>query len=181
MTSAQLWSQRHHSPWVNVIRADFQTVISRYLQNVKTRIFCTADTMFRTIIMQNSRLIYACLPIKIDVISAPSVLNDCVGSLMTVSPCKWRYSIPAYECHLTIAACYVWSNSCLSGNKKAAKRLFSFMSSLQILSFKTRFPKSGPTYKRQVFNPRHQTLRGQSVAKSVTPLQNILVWNVDMT
>ena len=66
MTSAQLWSRRHHWPWADVIRADFQAVISRYLHNVNTRLFCTADKMFRTIIMQNSRLIYACFPIKID-------------------------------------------------------------------------------------------------------------------
>ena len=66
MTSAQLWSRRHHLPWADVIRADFQTVISRYLHNVNTRFFCTADRMFRTIIMQNSRLVYACFPIKID-------------------------------------------------------------------------------------------------------------------
>ena len=66
MTSAQLWSRRHHWPWADVIRADFQTVISRYLQNVNTRLFCTADRMFRTIIILNSRLIYACFPIKID-------------------------------------------------------------------------------------------------------------------
>ena len=60
MTSAQLWSRRHHWPWADVIRADFQTVISRYLHNVNTRFFCTADRMFGTIIMQNFRLIYAC-------------------------------------------------------------------------------------------------------------------------
>ena len=66
MTSAQLWSRRHHWPWADVIRADFQTVISRYLHNVNTRLFCTADRMFRTIIILNSRLIYACFPIKID-------------------------------------------------------------------------------------------------------------------
>ena len=66
MTSVQLWSRRHHWPWADVIRADFQTVISRYLHNVNTRLFCTADRMFRTIIMQNSRLIYACFPIKTD-------------------------------------------------------------------------------------------------------------------
>ena len=66
MTSAQLWSRRHHWPWADVIHADFQTVISRYLHNVNTRLFCTADRMFRTIIMQNFRLISACFPIKID-------------------------------------------------------------------------------------------------------------------
>ena len=66
MTSAQLWSRRHHWPWADVIRADFQTVISCYLHNVNTRLFCTADRVFRTIIMQNSRLIYAFFPIKND-------------------------------------------------------------------------------------------------------------------
>ena len=40
------------------------------------------------------------------------------------------------------------------------------------LLFKIRFPKSGPTYGRQVVNPRHQTPQGQSVAKPETPLQN---------
>ena len=66
MTSAQLWSRRHHWPWADVIRADFQTVISRYLHNVNTPLFCTADRMCRTIIMQSFRLIYACFPIRID-------------------------------------------------------------------------------------------------------------------
>ena len=43
------------------------------------------------------------------------------------------------------------------------------------LLFKIRFPKGGPTCKRQVYNPRHQTPQGQSVAKPETPLQNIQV------
>ena len=38
------------------------------------------------------------------------------------------------------------------------------------LSFQTWFPKNGPTYRRQVVNPWHQTLQGQSVAKPGTPL-----------
>ena len=42
------------------------------------------------------------------------------------------------------------------------------------LLFKSRFPKSGQTYRRQVVNPRHQTPQGQSVAKPETPLQNII-------
>ena len=41
------------------------------------------------------------------------------------------------------------------------------------LLFKNRFPKGGPTCRRQVVNPRHQTLQVQSVAKPETPLQNI--------
>ena len=43
------------------------------------------------------------------------------------------------------------------------------------LLFKNRFPKGGPTCRRQVVNPRHQTSQGQSVAKPETPLQNIQV------
>ena len=43
--------------WADVIQADFQTVISRYLQNINIRHFCTADRMLRIIIMQTSRLI----------------------------------------------------------------------------------------------------------------------------
>ena len=42
------------------------------------------------------------------------------------------------------------------------------------LLFKIRFPKGGPTCRRQVVNPRHQTPQGQSVAKPETPLQNIV-------
>ena len=49
------------------------------------------------------------------------------------------------------------------------------------LLFKIRFPKGGPTCRRQVVNPRHQTPQGQSVAKPETPLQNILVEKLDMT
>ena len=41
------------------------------------------------------------------------------------------------------------------------------------LLFRIRFPKGGPTCRRQVVNPRHQTSQGQSVAKPETPLQNI--------
>ena len=43
------------------------------------------------------------------------------------------------------------------------------------LLFKIRFPKGGPTCRRQVVNPWHQTPQGQSVAKPETPLQNIQV------
>ena len=42
------------------------------------------------------------------------------------------------------------------------------------------FQKSGPTYRRQVVNSRHQTPQGQSVAKPVTPLYNILVEYLDV-
>ena len=114
MTSAQLWSQRHHWPWADVIRADFQTVISRYLHNVNTRLFCTADRMFRTITMQNFRLIYACFPIKIrrglnrpilrplwlmtsaaaDVISVPSVISAFkVKNILSMGKLKQIWSL----------------------------------------------------------------------------------------
>ena len=43
------------------------------------------------------------------------------------------------------------------------------------LLFMIRFPKGGPTFRKQVVNPRHQTPQGQSVAKPETPLQNIQV------
>ena len=36
--------------------------------------------------------------------------------------------------------------------------------------FKHRFPKGGPTYRRQVVNSRHQTPQRQSFAKPETPL-----------
>ena len=43
------------------------------------------------------------------------------------------------------------------------------------LLLKNWFPKGGPTCRRQVVNPRHQTPQGQSVAKPEFPLQNIQV------
>ena len=56
------------------------------------------------------------------------------------------------------------------------------MSHLQTYNhFKLDFKKNGQTYKRQVINPLHQTPHGKSVANPGTPLQNILVGNVNMT
>ena len=49
------------------------------------------------------------------------------------------------------------------------------------LVFKNQFPKGGPTCRRQVVNPRHQTSQGQSDAKPETPLQNIQVQQLDVT
>ena len=66
MTSAQASDDVGSTIWTDVIHADFQTVISRRLQNINTYLSCTAERMLRTIIMQNSRLIQACFPIKID-------------------------------------------------------------------------------------------------------------------
>ena len=93
MTSAQLWSRRHHWPWADVIRADFQTVISRYLHNVNTRLFSTADKMFRTIIMQNSRLVYACFPIK----STRFESTDFASVMIDDAGCSRRHQCPQCE------------------------------------------------------------------------------------
>ena len=60
--SSQWWRRLHD--WADVIHADFQMVISRYLQNINTYLFCTAERMLRTIIMQNFRLINACFLYK---------------------------------------------------------------------------------------------------------------------
>ena len=50
-------------------------------------------------------------------------------------------------------------------NKKQQKSCFLYVKLTNLLSFSTRFPKSVPTYRRQVVNPRHRTPQGQSVAK----------------
>ena len=49
------------------------------------------------------------------------------------------------------------------------------------LSFQARFPKSGPTYRKQVVNTRYQTLHGQSITKPGTPLSKIPKENLNMT
>ena len=54
------------------------------------------------------------------------------------------------------------------------KKIYYVKPTAQLL-FKIRFPKDGPTCRRQVVNPRHQTPQGQSVAKPETPMQNIQV------
>ena len=45
-----------------------------------------------------------------------------------------------------------------------------YMKPTNQLLIKTRYPKSEPTYRRQVTNPRHQTPQGQPVAKPITRL-----------
>ena len=55
----------------------------------------------------------------------------------------------------------------IKNNKKV---VFPYVKHTKLLSFLTRFPKSGPTYRGQVVNPRHQTPQGQSVAKPGTPI-----------
>ena len=51
--------------WADVILADFQRVISRYLQDISTYLSCTTQRVLRTISMQKAKLKYACLPSKI--------------------------------------------------------------------------------------------------------------------
>ena len=69
----------------------------------------------------------------------------------------------------------------MKNNQKQQKIVFPYVKVTNLLSFLIRFPKNGPTYRGQVVNPRHQTPQGQSVAKPGTPLQNILVGNINMT
>ena len=52
--------------WADVILADFQRVVSRYLQSIRIYLFYKAGRLLRTIFMQNSKLIKPCFPIKID-------------------------------------------------------------------------------------------------------------------
>ena len=60
-------------------------------------------------------------------------------------------------------------------NKKQQKSCFLYVKLTNLLSFSTRFPKSVPTYRRQVVNPRHRTPQGQSVAKPGNQLYAIFL------
>ena len=51
--------------WADVIPADFQRFVSRYLLDISTYLSCGAQRLLRTIFMQNSMPKYACLPSKI--------------------------------------------------------------------------------------------------------------------
>ena len=64
--------------------------------------------------------------------------------------------------------------ACVKTQKKIRYIIHYVKPTAQLL-FKIRIPKGGPTCRRQVVNPRHQTLQGQSVANPETPLQNIQV------
>ena len=66
--------------------------------------------------------------------------------------------------------------NCICQNtKKKLRYAIHYVKPTAQLLLKNRFPKGGPTCRRQVVNPRHQTPQGQSVAKHETPLQNIQV------
>ena len=66
ITSAQSRSQRHRRVWADVILADFQRVISPYLQDISTYLSCAAQRVLWTVFMQKSKPKYVCLPSKID-------------------------------------------------------------------------------------------------------------------
>ena len=65
--------------------------------------------------------------------------------------------------------------NCICQNTKKIRFIIHYVNPTAQLLFRIRFPKGGPTCRRQVVNPRHQTPQGQSVAKPETPLQNIQV------
>ena len=65
--------------------------------------------------------------------------------------------------------------NCICQNKKKWRYTIYYVKPTAQLLFKNRFPKGGPTCRRQVVNPRHQTSQGQPVAKPETPLHNIQV------
>ena len=54
---SSLWWRRLHD-WTDVSDADFQTVISLYLQNISTYLFCAAERMLSTIIVPYFRFSY---------------------------------------------------------------------------------------------------------------------------
>ena len=68
----------------------------------------------------------------------------------------------------------IYNCLCQNTHKKVIYIIHYVKPTAQLL-FKIPFPKSRPTCRRQVVNPRHQTPQGHSVAKPETPLQNIQV------
>ena len=51
--------------WADLILADFQRVISRYMQDISTYLSCITERVLRTTFMQKSKPKYACLSGKI--------------------------------------------------------------------------------------------------------------------
>ena len=66
-------------------------------------------------------------------------------------------------------------NDCMCQNTRKWRYTIQYVKPTAQLVFKNRFPKGGPTCRKQVVNPRHQTSQGQSVAKPETPLQNAML------
>ena len=70
---------------------------------------------------------------------------------------------------------------CMSKYKKNWRYTIHYVKPTAQLLFKSWFPKGGPTCRRQVVNPWHQTPQGQSVAKPETPLQKLdVTWTDPM-
>ena len=64
-------------------------------------------------------------------------------------------------------------------NTKKLRYTIHYVKPTAQLLLKSRFPKGGPTCRRQVVNPRQQTSQRQSVAKHETLMQNIQVEWID--
>ena len=63
--------------------------------------------------------------------------------------------------------------NCICQNTKKWRYTILYVKPTAHLVFKNRFPKGGPTCRRQVVNPRHQTPQGQSKVEFVlTPLRH---------
>ena len=61
--------------------------------------------------------------------------------------------------------------NCICQSTKKIRFIIHYVKPTAQLLFKIQCPKGGPTCRRQVVNPRHQTPQGQSVTKPETPLQ----------
>ena len=72
------------------------------------------------------------------------------------------------------------TNNCICQNTNKWRYTIKYVKPTAQLVFKKRFPKGGPTCRRQVVNPRHQRSQGHSVAKPQTPLQNSWVARCDI-
>ena len=85
---------------------------------------------------------------------------------------QWFSSLQWYHTSGYKATCKYIGKNKIENNKN---RRFSWCQTYKQLSLKTTLPKRGPTYRRKVVNPWHQTPQGQSVAKPGTLLQNIII------
>ena len=68
--------------WADVILADFQKVISRYLQDISTYLSCTVERVLRTILMQKSSRnmhVYPTKSSRFEPTDFESVMIDDVG------------------------------------------------------------------------------------------------------
>ena len=94
--------------WADVIRADFQRVISRYIQNISTCLFRKATRGLRTISIQKSKPKYAYLPSEIVAVRIDRfcVRYDCCSRCRQCPQCDtgstnflaWRQRIISLAC-----------------------------------------------------------------------------------